>query len=71
MTIQGIIKENQLKTCPFVLALVPRVGQANVRTGIFMVPKGIAIPNTGNNMPTATDLAHAKRWVSVEEAERD
>lgn len=71
MTIQGIIKENQLKTCPFVLALVPRVGQANVRTGIFMVPKGITIHNTGNNMPTATALAHAKWLVSVEEAERD
>ena len=60
MTIQGIIKENQLKTCPFVLALVPRVGQANVRTGIFMAPKGLTIHNTGNNMPTATALAHAK-----------
>ena len=71
MTIQGIIKENQLKTCPFVLALVSRVGQANVRTGIFMVPKGITIHNTGNNMPTATALAHAKWLVSVEEAERD
>ena len=71
MIVQGIIKENYLKTCPFVVKLVKMKGQANVRTGIFMAPKGITIHNTGNNMPTATALAHAKWLVSVEEAERD
>lgn len=71
MIVQGIIQEKYLKTCPFKVKLVSMKGQANVRTGIFMVAKGITIHNTGNNMPTATALAHANWLVTVEEAEKD
>ena len=71
MIVQGIIQEKYLKTCPFKVKLVTMKGQANVRTGIFMVAKGITIHNTGNNMPTATALAHANWLVTVEEAEKD
>lgn len=71
MIVQGIIQEKYLKNCPFKVKLVSMKGQANVRTGIFMVAKGITIHNTGNNMPTATALAHANWLVTVEEAEKD
>lgn len=69
--IGGILPEKSLNACPFIVKLVEVQGEANVRTGIFMRPKGITIHNTGNNMPTATALAHANWLVGVEAAERD
>lgn len=68
--VNGIIQDNNILGVPFKRDIVVPKGKSNVYTRIPMIPIGVAVHNTSNPAPTATDEAHARWLQSVEDADK-